>query len=138
MNHSAQSKVKIGFGSKYIPLLATAAVMLALYSAGCVFYRNFFSLRVAVNLIGDNAFLGVAAVGATFVILSGGIDLSVGSIVAFTSIFVATMIGKWGIDAVVGLAAALIVGVGFGAGMGCLIQWFELPPFLVTLAGMFL
>src|SRR3982751_1233091 len=91
MNPSGQNKARLGFTSKYIPLLATAAVMLALYGTGCVLYRNFFSLRVAVNLIGDNAFLGVAAVGATFVILSGGIDLSVGSVVAFTSILIASL-----------------------------------------------
>jgi simple sugar transport system permease protein len=127
-----------GVSAKYIPLLATGAVLLVLYLMGCVLYRNFFSLRVAVNLIGDNAFLGVAAVGATFVILSGGIDLSVGSVVAFTSIFVATMVGPWGMAPLVALPLALLVGAIFGAGMGLLIQCFELPPFLVTLAGMFL
>ena len=57
-------------------------------------FPRFFSLRVVVNLFGDNAFLGVAAIGATFVILSGGIDLSVGSVVAFTSIFIAVTGGS--------------------------------------------
>ena len=75
--------------------MATALVMLALYAAGCVLYRNFFSLRVAVNLFGDNAFLGIAAVGATLVILSGGIDLSVGSVVAFSSIWKYSTIGPF-------------------------------------------
>jgi ribose/xylose/arabinose/galactoside ABC-type transport system permease subunit len=123
---------------KYLPLLATACVMFALYIAGCVFYRNFFSLRVAVNLFGDNAFIGIAAVGATFVILSGGIDLSVGAVVAFTSILIAAMLGPGKIPVGVAISTGLIAGAAFGAGMGCLIQWFELPPFLVTLAGMFL
>jgi Ribose/xylose/arabinose/galactoside ABC-type transport systems, permease components len=125
------------FSSKYIPLMATAVVMLALYAAGCVLYRNFFSLRVAVNLFGDNAFLGIAAIGATLVILSGGIDLSVGSVVAFSSILIATLVGK-GVDPIATIVVTLLAGAFFGAGMGCLIQWFELPPFLVTLAGMFL
>lgn len=123
--------------SKYIPLIATAAVLIVLYAAGCVSYRNFSSLRVIVNLFGDNAFLGVAAVGATFVILSGGIDLSVGSVVAFTSILIATLISK-GMNPLAAIGIALAFGVLFGAGMGCLIQWFDLPPFLVTLAGLFL
>ena len=74
--------MKPRLASKYIPLLATASVMLALYLAGGLLFPKFFSLRVVVNLFGDNAFLGIAAVGATFVILSGGIDLSVGSVVA--------------------------------------------------------
>ena len=77
---------------KYIPLLATFLVLVALYTVGSVSYRNFFSLRVAVDLVGDNGFLGIAAVGATFVILSGGIDLSVGAVVAATSILIARLL----------------------------------------------
>ena len=70
-------------------------------------------------------------------ILSGGIDLSVGSVVAFSSILIATMVGH-GTNPVLAIFATLLAGALFGAVMGCLIQWFELPPFLVTLAGMFL
>jgi simple sugar transport system permease protein len=124
-------------GSKYIPLLATAFVLFALYLAGCLLYRNFFSLRVAVDLVGENAFLGIAAIGATLVILSGGIDLSVGSVVAFSSILIATMVGH-GTSPLLAIFITLLAGAVFGALMGSLIQWFELPPFLVTLAGMFL
>jgi ribose/xylose/arabinose/galactoside ABC-type transport system permease subunit len=124
-------------GSKYIPLLATAFVLLGLYLAGCLLYRNFFSLRVAVDLFGENAFLGIAAIGVTLVILSGGIDLSVGSVVAFSSILIATMVGN-GVSPLVAILITLLVGALFGSLMGSLIQWFELPPFLVTLAGMFL
>jgi simple sugar transport system permease protein len=90
-----------------------------------------------VNLVGDNAFLGVAAVGATFVILSGGIDLSVGSVVAFTSIFIASLLDH-GVNPLVAIVLALAVGAVFGTIMGFIIQIFQLPPFLVTLAGMFL
>jgi ribose/xylose/arabinose/galactoside ABC-type transport system permease subunit len=130
--------MKPRLASKYIPLLATAAVLILLYSAGCVSYRNFSSLRVIVNLFGDNGFLGIAAIGATFVILSGGIDLSVGSVVALTSIFIATLVERWHVAPLVAITVALFLGALFGTAMGCLIQWFELPPFLVTLAGMFL
>ena len=123
--------------AKYIPLMATALVFLALYASGCILYRNFFSLRVAVDLFGENAFLGVAAIGATLVILSGGIDLSVGSVVAFSSILIATMVSH-GANPMLAFLVTLLAGAIFGAIMGTLIQWFELPPFLVTLAGMFL
>ena len=128
---------KLAISSKYISLLATAVVLIALYTVGCIWFPNFGSLRVGVNLIGDNAFLGVAAVGATFVILSGGIDLSVGAVVAFTSILIASLVGN-GTHPLVAISVSLIIGALFGTGMGCLIRWFELPPFLVTLAGMFL
>ena len=129
--------MKLPVSSKYIPLLATALVLLALYSLGCVWFPNFGSLRVGVNLFGDNAFLGVAAVGATFVIFSGGIDLSVGAVVAFTSILIASLVGN-GVSPFAAIPVSLLVGALFGTAMGCLIRWFELPPFLVTLAGMFL
>ena len=130
--------VKLPVSSRYIPMLATALVLIALYATGCISFDRFASLRVAVNLAGDNAFLGIAAVGATFVILSGGIDLSVGAVVAFTSIFIASLVERHGINPFAAMSLALVVGAAFGTGMGCLIQWFELPPFLVTLAGMFL
>jgi galactofuranose transport system permease protein len=123
--------------SKYIPLIATALVLLVLYGAGAVSYRNFASLHVLVNLLGDNAFLGVAAIGVTFVILSGGIDLSVGAMVAFTSILIATLVGVHGVHPVPAMVIALAVGTMLGTGMGCLIHFYQLPPFLVTLAGMF-
>ena len=130
--------MKPRLASKYIPLLATALVLLGLYAAGCLSYRNFSSLRVMVNLFGDNAFLGIAAVGATFVILSGGIDLSVGAVVAFTSILIATLVTERGMDPFAAIGIALVLGAVYGALMGCVIFWFEMPPFLVTLAGMFL
>jgi simple sugar transport system permease protein len=104
---------------------------------GCVSFQNFGSLGVLVNLVGDNAFLGVAAVGATFVILSGGIDLSVGAVAAFTSILIASLVDH-GVSPFIAIALSLVVGALFGTFMGFLIRVFQLPPFLVTLAGMFL
>ena len=129
--------MKLPVSAKYIPLLATALVLVGLYTLGCISFDNFGSLRVLVNLVGDNAFLGVAAVGATFVILSGGIDLSVGSVVAFTSIFIASVVSK-GMNPLLAILLALVLGALFGTLMGLLIRLFQLPPFLVTLAGMFL
>jgi galactofuranose transport system permease protein len=126
----------VKLNSKYIPLAATALVMVVLYVAGCLAYPNFGSLRVFVNLFGDNSFLGIAAVGATFVILSGGIDLSAGSMVAFTGILIARLVTQ-GTDPLGAMAIALVCGGAFGAGMGALIHVFSLPPFLVTLGGMF-
>jgi simple sugar transport system permease protein len=118
--------------------MATALVLIMLYVIGSFSFRNFSSLGNFVDLFGENAVLGVAAVGATFVILSGGIDLSIGSVIAFTSILIALLVERAGVPPVAAVAIALVIGALFGAMMGCLIQLFELPPFLVTLAGMFL
>jgi simple sugar transport system permease protein len=132
-----ETHMKLPISAKYIPLLATGLVLAGLYTLGCVSFDNFGSMRVLVNLFGDNAFLGVAAVGATFVILSGGIDLSVGAVVAFTGILIASLVG-YGVNPLIAIGLALVAGAAFGTMMGILIRAFQLPPFLVTLAGMFL
>ena len=118
-------------------LAATVFVFLGLYGFAAWKYEGFFTLRVFVNLLGDNSFLAIAAVGMTFVILSGGIDLSVGSVLAFTTIFIATLVGKHGVHPAAAIAMALGLGTLMGTGMGWLIHRYELPPFLVTLAGLF-
>jgi simple sugar transport system permease protein len=121
---------------KYIPLLATAVVLVALFGTGSLLYPNFGTPRVLVNLLNDSAFVGVAAVGESFVILSGGIDLSVGSMVAFVGILIAKLL-QAGCDPFLAMGIAVFIGTLSGAVMGCLIYFFELPPFLVTLAGLF-
>ncbi len=123
--------------NKQIPLVATLAVFALLYAGASVSFEGFFSWRVFTNLLNDNAFLGLAAVGMTFVILSGGIDLSVGAMIGFTSIFIATLIQKHHVHPALAIVAALAAGSLLGATMGGLIAWFKLPPFLATLAGMF-
>src|SRR6201987_5495239 len=121
---------------KYIPLLATAVVLLAVFGSGSLLYPNFGTPRVIVNLLNDMAFVGVAAVGESFVILSGGIDLSVGSMVAFVGILIARLL-QAGCNPFLAMGIALCIGTLAGAFMGSLIHYFELPPFLVTLAGLF-
>ncbi len=121
-----------------LPLLTTAAIFALLFAAAGYLYAGFFSGRVLVNILGDTASLGIAAVGMTLVIFSGGIDLSVGAVIGFTSIFCATMIEQHGWHPGVAALAALALGATLGAVMGTLIQKFKLPPFLITLAGMFL
>ncbi len=125
------------FTRKNLPILATTFVLVLLFGTFSVLFDNFLSLRVVTDLFASNAHVGVVAIGMTFVILSGGIDLSVGSVVGFTTIFVATLVGKHEVHPVLAILLALLVGSVFGAGMGIFIQVYQLPPFLVTLAGMF-
>lgn len=123
---------------KYLPLLVTITLFLALGLLGSVLYTGFFSAQVFLNLLIDNAFLCIVAVGMTFVIVSGGIDLSVGALVALTTMVSAALVQRyqWSPAAVIPLVLAM--GAAFGAIMGLLIERFRLQPFLVTLAGMFL
>ena len=123
---------------KFIPLGATVSLFVLMAILGSVFYTGFFSLQVFLNLLIDNAFLCIVAVGMTFVILSGGIDLSVGSVIALTTMVSASLVEKHGWSPAAVIPLVLLMGTGFGAVMGFLIQRFRLQPFIVTLAGMFL
>jgi len=120
-----------------IPLLATAVVCVLLYATASLLYPGFFSLLVLKDLLADNAVLGVAAIGATFVILSGGIDLSVGAVIGCATIAMAVLIERAGMHPLIVIPLILLAGAAFGATMGLLIHLFSLPPFLVTLAGLF-
>ncbi|MEQ9507265.1 MAG: galactofuranose ABC transporter, permease protein YjfF [Hyphomonas sp.] len=123
--------------SRHTPVLITYALFAALFLLGSLQYEGLGSLRVFLNLFTDNAFLAVTAIGMTFVILSGGIDLSVGSVIAFTGVLTAVLIqAGWPLVTVFPLVLA--IGCIFGGGMGLLIHYYKLQPFIVTLAGMFL
>ena len=123
--------------SRYLPVLATLALFLGMFGLGGLRYEGFSDPQVFLSLLLDNAFLIVLAVGMTFVILTGGIDLSVGSVVALS-----TMIAAKGLDLgwspYLVMAAVLVVGTVLGTLMGLLIHYFDIQPFIATLAGMFL
>jgi ribose/xylose/arabinose/galactoside ABC-type transport system permease subunit len=123
---------------KYVPLLVTIVLFGAMEVLGSVLYTGFFSAQVFLNLLIDNAFLCIVAVGLTFVILSGGIDLSVGAVVALTTMVSAALVERQGWSPGVVIPLVLAMGASFGGLMGFLIERFRLQPFIVTLAGMFL
>ncbi len=122
---------------KLLPTLVTALVLVGLFVGGAGLYPGFGSVRVVANLISDNAVLGIVALGMTLVILSGGIDLSVGAVVACSSIVMATLIERGHFHPAVATLIVLVLGGGFGWVQGGLIHRYGLPAFLVTLGGMF-
>ncbi|TBY27342.1 sugar ABC transporter permease YjfF [Rhizobium leguminosarum bv. viciae] len=124
--------------SKYLPLLATIVIFVLAYAGCALQYPNILSTRVIGNLLTDNAFLGIAAVGMTFVIISGGIDLSIGSVIAFTGVLLAVILQKTAIHPLLAFAIVLVITTAFGGIMGAIIHYLEMPAFIVTLAGMFL
>jgi simple sugar transport system permease protein len=102
-----------------------------------ILYPGFLKPLVFANILRNNAYLGILAVGMTFVILSGGIDLSVGTLLALSTILLARAVDA-GLHPLLATLAVVAAGTAFGAAQGSLIHCFRLPPFLVTLAGMFL
>ncbi len=124
--------------ARHLPLIVTAAIFVVLFGVASKLYDGFFSTRVFVSLFTDNVPLAITAVGMTLVIFSGGIDLSVGAVMGFAAIFTATLIEKAHFAPALVWLLALLAGTGLGGGMGVLIHYYRLPPFLITLAGMFL
>ncbi len=122
---------------KHIPLLVTATLLAVLFGVASLRFENFCSPFVVSDLFSEYAFLGIAALGMTLVILSGGIDLSVGAVIGFTTILVATLIQQRQLPPPLAWGVALSIGTAFGAVMGAIIHFFKLPAFLVTLAGLF-
>jgi simple sugar transport system permease protein len=123
---------------RHLPLLVTILVFVVAYAICTMQFPKILSWRVIGNLMTDNAFLGIVAVGMTFVIISGGIDLSVGAVIAFTGVFLAVAIEHLGMAPELAFVLALGLAALFGAGMGAMIHYLRTPPFIVTLAGMFL
>lgn len=124
--------------SRFLPLLITFGVFVAMYAFAYSQFSSFGTMRIVGNLLRDNAYWGIAAIGMTFVIISGGIDLSVGSVIAFTGVFCALMIGRNEWHPLAAFAVMLTIGTCFGAVMGVLIHHFKIPAFIVTLSGLFL
>jgi len=123
---------------RMVSLAVTIALFLGMSIAGGVLYDGFLRPQVFLNLFIDNGFLLIVAVGMTFVILTGGIDLSVGAVIAFSTVLLASLVQQHGWHPLPAIALVLALGSGFGALMGVLIQRYRLQPFVVTLAGMFL
>ncbi len=120
--------------STHLSVVITLATFVLAYALCAWQYPSMLSTRVVANLLTDNAFLGIVAVGMTFVILSGGIDLSVGSVIAFTGVFLTVILRDTSIHPLVAIALVLAITAAFGAA----VHYLEMPAFIVTLAGMFL
>jgi len=88
------------------------------------------------NLVLQNSYIVIMALGMLLVIVAGHIDLSVGSIVGFVGGLAAVMMVRYGIDPVTTTIACLIVGGLIGAAQGYWVAYFKVPSFIVTLAGM--
>lgn len=123
---------------KFIPIVVTISLFLLMFISGSFRYTGFFSFQVIYNLLIDNAFLLIVAVGMSFVIISGGIDLSVGAVIALTTMISASLIEQLGWPPYIVIPLVLMIGSLLGCTMGAIIHYFKIQPFIVTLAGMFL
>ena len=120
-----------------MPTFAALGVLVLLLLAAQLYFGNFVTAGNMSALLLDNAYLMVIAVGMTFVILTAGIDLSVGSVMAFTGILLASLLAD-GMPAAVAVPVILVAGAVIGLLIGILVQYFDVQPFIASLAGLFL
>jgi inositol transport system permease protein len=117
----------------------TLMILLALIVIFTAQNERFLSLRNVTNILTEVSIYGVIAVGMTFVILTGGVDLAVGSLLGFCGIVAASVVmqadmGAWGWAAALATSLALGAVAGWLHGKGA--TWLGVPPFIVTLGGL--
>jgi simple sugar transport system permease protein len=107
-------------------------IIALLYLVFWLYARNFLTFRNQVTILRDAAAFGIAAWGATLIIIAGEIDISVGPMVAFVSVIFAYLL-KFEVPLVLALVLALGLGAGLGAIAGVLRAYFDVPSFIATL-----
>lgn len=120
-------------------LLITIGLFIVMYIAGCAVYsqKGFTHLQTFLNILINNSGLLCVTCGMTCVMLTGGIDISVGSLIAMDCMFIAVGIEKWGMNPILLMILVLVIGVVFGLVQGFCVGYLKLQPFIVTMAGMF-
>jgi len=133
------NKKKINLSGSNFLLMITIGLFIVMYVAGMiVFYdKGFAKPQMFLNLFISNAGLIVIACGMTIVMITGGIDISVGSVTALVCMACAYQMEMKDASAFVAVAVALGIGLLFGVVQGFLVSYLEIQPFIVSLAGLF-
>ena len=120
-------------------LIITVVIFVVMYGAGMIMFedKGFAKPQMFLNLFIDNAGLLVIAIGQTIVMITGGIDISVGSVTALVCMAAANQMENHGMNAYTAIALALVIGLLYGIVQGYLISYLEIQPFIVSLAGLF-
>jgi len=124
----------------FLERYGTALVLVILIAVFALQNERFLSARNIANILTEVSIYGVIAVGMTFVILTRGVDLAVGSLVGFSGILAASAAGALTGGAGAGWAVALVVALTTGGLVGLIhgkaVTWMGVPPFIVTLGGL--
>ena len=131
---------KIGgrrINAQMIPTIAAVVIFILMIIMGQALFGTYLRLGFVSSLFIDHAYLIILAVAMTLPVLTGGIDLSVGAIVAITAV-VGVKMTNAGISAPIAMVVMILIGVAFGLLTGTLIEEFNMQPFIASLASMFL
>ena len=120
-----------------LPTLAALVIFIGMLIFGEISYGRIFQYSTISNLFINNAHIIIIAAGMTAVIITGGIDLSVGAIVALSAV-AGVLLANSGLNPWVAVLVMILIGSTFGLFSGVLIQYFNVQPFIATLSAMFL
>lgn len=133
-----KAKRKMKLTDTSLLLLITVVVFFAMYIGAILFQgKGFLKPQTFFNILNANAALIIISCGMSLVMITGGIDISVGGVVALVSMCCAVYLDFKGGNVFVSLLIALAIGLGFGLVQGFLVAYLDIQPFIVTLAGMF-
>jgi len=130
------SEKKKGIDKKWIQTYMLIFIVIGLVVVMAVVSPNFLTTTNLLNVVRQIAINGILAIGMTVVCLTGGIDLSVGSIVAFSGIVTAGLLRDSGLPMIVVVLIAVVVGALMGLYNGCFVAYWNAAPFVVTLSMM--
>nr|WP_139332086.1 ABC transporter permease [Paenibacillus odorifer] len=125
-----QSGGQSGFKQKILAF-ASLIILVIVFSLSS---SNFFQFSNLVGILVSTAVIGVLALGATFVIITGGIDLALGTVMTFSSVMVGVIITFWGLPVPVGIVGGILAGALCGFVSGLMVAKMNIPPFIATLA----
>lgn len=125
------------FNPQMIPTITAVVIFVLMLVMGEALFGTYLRMGFFSSLFMDHAYLIILAVAMTLPILTGGIDLSVGAVVAITSV-IGVKMTMAGIPAIVAIIVMLVLGLAFGTLAGVLIEEFNMQPFIATLSTMFL
>ena len=119
-------------------LFITIVVFFAMYLGAIIFQgKGFLKAQAFLNILNANAALIIVSCGMSIVMITGGIDISVGGVVALVSMCCAVYLDYQGGNVWVAMLIAVLIGLGFGLVQGFLVAYLDIQPFIVSLAGMF-
>lgn len=113
--------------------LASLVVLLVTFSISS---GNFFQFSNLIGILLSTAVIGVLALGSTFVIITGGIDLSVGTVMTLSAVMTGVFITFWGLPVPIGILGGILTGALCGLLSGTAVAKMKIPPFIATLAMM--
>lgn len=125
------------FNPQMIPTVTAVVIFILMLVMGQAMFGTYARMGFFSSLFMDHAYLIILAVAMTMPILTGGIDLSVGAVVAITSV-VGVKLTMAGVPAIVAIIVMLLLGLAFGTLAGVLIEEFNMQPFIATLSTLFL